>query len=239
MRTLLYCLGILLALASCSDQYTIEGRTSITELDGQKLFLKVVKNNEFVSIDSCEVNRGKFHFYGRLDSTEMGALYSDEASIMPVVIEQGDLRINIADSTQLVTGGSLNETLYDFIRKKDRLDNQMAALSHKESQMIMNGEDPDAIQIKLTDEARRISKQSDFLITTFITDNFDNVLGPGMFMILTSSYRYPIITPQIEDILSKATPYFKNNSYVKDYMQTAEENMKRLQNSPSLDEMPR
>ena len=32
-------------------------------------------------------------------------------------------------------------------------------------------------------------------------------------MILTSSYPYPVMTPQIEEIMAKATPYFKNDVY--------------------------
>jgi hypothetical protein len=238
MSKLFYGIVCLLSLSSCVGQYAINGVSTIPSLDGQKIFLKVVNGNDFVSIDSCEINQGKFRFNGRLDSIMMGALYSDDGNLMPIVVEEGDLKVSIADTAQNVSGGSLNETLYEFISKKARLDNQMAALSHKESQMIMDGDDPDAIQIKLSDEARRIAKQSDFLITNFITDNSDNVLGPGMFMIMTSSYRYPIMTPQIEDIMSKVSPYFTNNAYVKDYMRIAQENMKRMQNAPDLEEMP-
>ena len=47
-------------------------------------------------------------------------------------------------------------------------------------------------------------------------------------MILTSGYPYPILTPQIEEIMSKATPYFKNNAYVQRYMQAAHENMQQM-----------
>ena len=67
------------------------------------------------------------------------------------------------------------------------------------------------------------------LETSFIIDNFDNVLGPGVFMMLCSGYKYPILTPQIEDIMSKATDKFKNNPFVMDYYRTACENMQRMQ----------
>ena len=48
-------------------------------------------------------------------------------------------------------------------------------------------------------------------------------------MMITSGYRYPILTPQIEDIMSKATDKFKNNPYVSDYYKTATENEARMQ----------
>ena len=37
------------------------------------------------------------------------------------------------------------------------------------------------------------------------------------------SFPYPVLTPQIEDIMSKATAKFKNDPYVKEYYQTANE----------------
>lgn len=47
-------------------------------------------------------------------------------------------------------------------------------------------------------------------------------------MILTSSYPYPVMTPQIEEIMAKATPYFKNDVYVKNYIKAAKENMEQM-----------
>ena len=48
-------------------------------------------------------------------------------------------------------------------------------------------------------------------------------------MMITSRFKYPILTPQIEEIMTKATDKFKNNPYVKDYYQTANENEARMQ----------
>ena len=72
-------------------------------------------------------------------------------------------------------------------------------------------------------EAARLAQQEDSLVTNFIVENFDNVLGPGVFMMMTSGYPYPVLTPQIEDIMSKATKKFKDDPYVKEYYRTANE----------------
>jgi hypothetical protein len=40
------------------------------------------------------------------------------------------------------------------------------------------------------------------------------------------------MNPWIESIVMKATPYFKENPYVKAYLADAETNMKRLQVTP-------
>ena len=74
-------------------------------------------------------------------------------------------------------------------------------------------------------------------MTGFITENFDNVLGPGIFMMMTSSFQYPELTPWIEDIMSKATDNFKNDPYVKEYMEAAQK-IQNMQNGLAQPDMP-
>jgi hypothetical protein len=229
MNKILYALAVIAAFTSCANSYNVQGASSISSLDGSKLYLKAIKNNELKNIDSCDVVHGKFHFSGVLDTVRMVNLFMDEESIMPVVLEQGEIVIKIDNASQSVGGTPLNDKLYKFIDKHNQLDNQMQELSHKQSQMLLDGIDESEINEKLAIEAKKIAREEDQLVTTFIVDNFDNVLGPGVFMMITSMYKYPILTPQIEDIMSKATDKFKNNPYVKDYYRTATENEARMQ----------
>ena len=155
-------------------------------------------------------------------------LFMDDQSIMPVVLEEGEIVIKIDNASQKVGGTPLNEKLYDFIDKHSQLDNRMNELAHKQSQMMLEGIDEDEINQKLSIEAEKIAKEEDQLVTSFIIENFDNVLGPGVFMMITSGYQYPILTPQIEEIMFRAKPYFKNNTYVKSYMEAARQNMEKI-----------
>lgn len=230
MNKLLYVsLAVISVLTSCANSYSVQGSSSISSLDGSKLYLKAIKNNELQNIDSCDVVHGQFQFSGVLDTVRMVNLFLDDESIMPVVLENGEITINIDNANQTVSGTPLNEKLYKFLNKHNQLDNQMSELSHKQSQMMLEGIDEREINEHLTQEAAKIAQEEDKLVTTFIVDNFDNVLGPGVFMMITSGYKYPILTPQIEDIMSKATEKFKNNPYVKDYYRTATENEARMQ----------
>jgi hypothetical protein len=104
----------------------------------------------------------------------------------------------------------------------------MNELSHRQSQMLLDGIDEQEIDERLSAEANAIAAEEDELVTKFVVNNFDNVLGPGVFMMITSQYRFPVLTPQIEDIMSKATEKFKNDPYVKDYYKTAQENEARM-----------
>lgn len=235
MNKILYTLALVAALTSCVGSYNVEGSSSITALDGSKLYLKAIKNNQLKNLDSCEVVHGEFHFSGTLDSIRMASLYMDDESVMPIVLEKGDIVVKIEAGRQIVSGTPLNDSLYVFIEEHNRLSNQMNELSHKQSKMLLDGIDEAAINEQLSLEAAKIASDEDRLVTKFIEANFDNVLGPGVFMMITSQYRYPILTPQIEDLMSKATKVFKEDPYVKNYYKTAQENEQRMN---GLEEAP-
>ena len=224
-------------LTSCASSYNVRGTSSVSALDGSKLYLKAVKNNDLKNIDSCEVVHGEFHFAGLLDTVRMVSLFMDDESIMPIVLEEGEVVIRIENAVQSVSGTPLNDSLYVFIDKHNQLSNRMNELSHRQSQMLLDGIDEEEINRQLSAEANEIAIEEDQLVTKFICDNFDNVLGPGVFMMITSQYRYPVLTPQIEDIMSKATQKFKSDPYVRDYYQTAQENEARMNGTKDLDDV--
>lgn len=74
-------------LASCSRKYKIEGSSSVTSLDGKMLFLKTLRNGEWVAVDSAEVIHGLFKMNGKADSVMVVTLYMDHEGIMPLVLE--------------------------------------------------------------------------------------------------------------------------------------------------------
>ena len=224
-------------LTSCASSYNVHGTSSVSAMDGSKLYLKTVKNGELQSIDSCEVVHGEFHFAGLLDTVRMASLFMDDESIMPLVLEEGEVVIRIENALQSASGTPLNDSLYVFIDKHNQLTDRMAELSHRQSQMLLDGIDEDQIDRQLSIEANEIAQEEDKLVTQFICDNFDNVLGPGIFMMITSQYRYPVLTPQIEDIMSKATEEFKNNPYVREYYQAAQENEARMNGTKDMDDV--
>ena len=224
-------------LTSCASSYNVHGTSSVSAMDGSKLYLKTVKNGELQSIDSCEVVHGEFHFAGLLDTVRMASLFMDDESIMPLVLEEGEVIIRIENALQSASGTPLNDSLYVFIDKHNQLTDRMAELSHRQSQMLLDGIDEDQIDRQLSIEANEIAQEEDKLVTRFICDNFDNVLGPGIFMMITSQYRYPVLTPQIEDIMSKATEEFKNNPYVREYYQAAQENEARMNGTKDMDDV--
>lgn len=70
-------------LASCTSKYRIEGTSSVNSLDGKMLYLKTMRDGEWVKLDSAEVVHGLFSMKGKVDSVQMVTLYMDDESIMP------------------------------------------------------------------------------------------------------------------------------------------------------------
>ena len=214
MNKVLYALFSLLALTSCANSYNIQGSSNVSTLDGRKLYLKILKDNDFKSIDSCDVVHGQFRFAGTLDSLRMANIFMDDESVLPLVLEDGDITIKIDNTQQTVSGTPLNDKLFKFFNKYNQLKNQEAELVHKHDQAIMNGSNMSVVNQRLNSEAERLTQKEDELVTQFVCDNFDNVLGPGVFFMVTIGMQYPELTPWIEDIMSKATDAFKNDPYV-------------------------
>ncbi len=226
MKIVLYSLFLLVTIASCSGSYNIQGTSNLSNLDGQMLYLKVVKDQTMKNLDSCDVLHGQFSFAGNIDSVKMASLYVNEENMMPVVLESGEITIQITQTQQTVSGTPLNDKLFAFLKSYDQLQNQSYELVHKHDIAIMDGSNMDIVNRQLSEEYILINERLDKLVTTFITDNFDNVLGPGVFMMVTNGYPYPVFTPWIDDIMSRATKTFKNDPYVKAYVEEA----KRIQN---------
>lgn len=224
MNKILYAFITLLAMTSCANSYNIQGTSNVSTLDGRMLYLKILKNNDFKNIDSCDVVHGQFHFDGNLDSVRMANIFMDDEAVLPLVLESGDINVKLDDAQQIVSGTPLNDKLFKFFKKYQQLQNQQMELVHKHDQAIMNGSDMEMVTRKLNEEAIRLGDQEDKLVTSFVTENFDNVLGPGVFFMVTMRNQYPMLSPWIEDIMSKATEHFKNDPYVKDYYQKAQEN---------------
>lgn len=220
---------LIILKCACDKQPTILGETNVPELDGRMLYLKAYKEGDLVDIDSAQVVHGRFHFTYVADSVIMANLFIGDESLMPVVLDGSPLNISIGDRERKVIGSALNDTLFQFIRRKTAIDEQLAEIPHRESQMIMDGLNHDDIVAQLNLEIDSLSRLEDAMLMSFIKDNMDNVLAPGVFMIITSALPYPVLTPAIEELVTLGSESFRSNAYVQDYLRMARENMEKME----------
>ena len=217
-----------LVLTACQKPLKVEGTTTLPALEGRMLSLRAYSGGELAVIDSARVIHGRFTFNVPADSVVMASLFLGDESVMPVVLDGGPVEISITENDHRASGTALNDTLYNFVRLKREIDQKLAELPRRESQMILEGLNHDEILAQLNSEAAVLGAQSDALVTTFIKEHMDDVLGPGVFMIATSGYPYPVMSPQIEEIITFASDEFKNDAYVRDYVRAARENEEKM-----------
>lgn len=225
---LIFTLLFLLVFTSCASEYQIKGTSSVSRLDGKMLFVKVPQADGMMNVDSAEVVHGMFKMQGEIDSTMIASLYMDDQSIMPLVMEKGSIEIQIDNARITVKGTPLNERLYDFVGKKSSLDDRAYEVERMESRMIMDGESMDVIEREINKEREKLSEEMDALVKTFIQDNYENVLGPGVFIMLCNGFPYPLLTPLLEEIVDNAPDSFKSHDLIKEYLEAARENMEKL-----------
>ena len=229
-----------LLFASCSNKYNIDGTSSVTSLDGKLLSLRTMtENGEWIVVDSAGVEHGSFKMSGEVDSVIMVMLCLNDDAIMPVILERGHMKLSISNADARVSGTPLNNALYEFIDRRNELQSRLNELERRETQLILEGGNYDEIQAEIAAEAKTLSEEASTQVKSFITDNYENILGPSVFVMLYGSLPYPIMTEQIEDIMRTAPMSFKENVFVKNYLSTAKENMKRIEEQRKLEESSR
>lgn len=224
-----------LTLSSCAGSYNIQGSSNVSDLDGQKLYLKVPKGDAMVNLDSCDVVHGQFTFNGNTDSARIAHIYMDDKNLMvPIVVEKGDITVKLDNSVQKISGTPLNDKISEFWNRFLQIQYQYADLDHEQSASLLNGQDEAEVNQRLVKRALTIFSKYDKMFTKFVTDNYNNVLGPWAFLTRVSYDSAPGLYPAwmsdymlmnalnqlpswIEYIMVKAPDSFKNDPDVKEF----------------------
>ena len=242
MNRILYALMATVLLASCSSSYNITGTSSVQMLDGKKLYLKNVRNDQKEKIDSCDVVHGQFKFYGNIDSVRVVNLFIDDIYVTPIVLESGDIFVKIDNSQTTVGGTELNQELDHFMKSFFRLQDKVMDIEHEQNQSIMEGLDEQETMTALYNKLIGLSQQKDTLFTSVVTTNYENVLGPWAFVYRvsyeTDPYNYPYpswmtnvlytramqeLPSWIEYIMAKAPLEFKQDAEVASFYKAFQE----------------
>jgi hypothetical protein len=225
MRQISLFLLLLLGLSACSSQYNIDGNSSLACLDGKKLYLRVPKTKgaavNRVSIDSCVVVHGRFSFGGRVDSISLAEVYVDNQVLMPVVLEGGQLLLQVDNYAQTITGGPLNDRLSDFMTQRARLDNELWELDRTANRLLYSGKDMMQVTAMFASRQQALVEKIEHLENKFILDNINNVLGEDYFLKLTEQLPFPVMTKQLLTIIEQAPASFRRHPLIHRYLLAA------------------
>ena len=213
MNRILYTFVAVIALASCAENYetyNIQGVSSVSMEHGNTLALKVFRDTSLADLDSCEMVHGNFSFAGRIDTTQLGFIVIDNLEQpVPLVIENGFISVHIDRGMSRVSGTPLNDKLYDYLAHYNQLRNYSDELKSR------------------TLDVNMLQSRKDSLETNFIIENSDNVAGFYAFLQMVSELveTQRLITPQLEEIMHRASKSFRTNPFVVNYYREAQELM--------------
>lgn len=232
----LFCFMLFGGMAvSCSTMYQIEGSSAVSSLDGKTLYLRVFENDgQWAVVDSADVEHGNFKMTGDVDSVRMVTLYMNGEALMPLILESGKIKVEISNAGLTARGTTLNDKLYDFIEKRNKFESEFLSMDRREAQMVMEGGNIDEIREQLSKESDKLTEEMNMYVKDFIAENSENALGPSIFMMLCSSLPYPVMTPQIEDIMRVVPTRFKENPLIREFLDKAKENMQLMQENQRL-----
>ncbi|MBR4553666.1 MAG: DUF4369 domain-containing protein [Bacteroidaceae bacterium] len=219
MRNCSAILSLILMLASCATNYNVQGTTSISRFDGKTAYIGLPTSDGRMAYDSAQINHGEFYFYGDVDSTVFAYLFVGGERVMPVVLETGNLSLQVGSLTQRASGTPLNDRLTRFFHQHGKIEDELYAIQQECMEMLIRGHQMDEVKDRYARRQQKLMRKLVDLETQFVQDNYNNVLGPNIFMLITSQEPFPVMTDQVRTILKKAPPQFLQDPYVRSYIQ--------------------
>ena len=213
---------LVLTFTSCASQYNIDGNSSLACLDGKKLYLRTKsyaqQSTHTINLDSCVVIHGRFSFGGNADSITLAEVYMEDQILMPVVIEGGELLMQVDNYGQTVTGGPLNERLTEFMQRRLRYSSELWELERKARKLLFSGVPIERVEAQFAPKRDAIVQKIEDLEVKFVLDNHNNALGTGYFMQLADQLGFPTMSAQLRRIVEKAPASFLRNPQVSNYL---------------------
>lgn len=226
MKKSLFLLPLLLTTLSCAEKsYFIDGNSSQLMFDGKMAYLREISPFHIQPIDSCEVIHGHFQMSGPVDSIICVSLFMGDDNYFPLVLENGEIKISIENTSVNISGTPLNDRLYRFLTDRDSIIFRLNELTENHSRMFFPTMSPFDMHPQLHTDEMEYIKVLDQLEASFIKDNYDNVLGITWFLELCRRterrYGYPALTPQIQYIYDHAPKQFRRNRDIERYIKAS------------------
>lgn len=208
--------------SSCSNSYHISGDIRSGFFEGHTLTLRVLQDSVWSIIDSVEVIHGHFNTIGTVKQPQMATLFCQEYALLPLVLEGGNINVILNGHLVEAKGTPMNNKLYGFFDERKELTYQLDDLDQRVANMVVSGYSIDQAQDLVSSQRKAINEVLATQSRTFIKENYNNVLGPNVFMMLCANLPYPKISDNLKSILLEAPEEFKMRPGIKIYALAAQ-----------------
>lgn len=188
MRKTLLLLGFILALASCSADYTIEGSID-GAIDGDSVILGYSVNGiNFTETDRTVIEQGKFKFAGKTNGSKIyyiGYEHTPEPTYVLFFLEGGDIKAEIHPGSYKVTGTPANNLNYDV---EVQLAEYLGRMNELERQIMTDTLMADSTKSVMVLTAMETQRDAILYIKDVIRNNITSIVG--MFLLVQYDYYF-------------------------------------------------
>ena len=182
---------LIILTTSCSSSYTVEGTNSLTQLNGKTVYLKLFINNEWVTVNSADIIHSNFKMTGEIKEYPLlTTLFIDNLPITPLILEPGNISINLNRANLTIQGTALNNKLNIFHHQKQALD-------FKLNEAFVNDK---------TEHIYCLNDAREALIKEFALNNKENILGPTIISFYNEDFPELLSNEDIKELLS--SPFY-------------------------------
>lgn len=209
-----------LLFSSCGGNgFVVEGTVTGIDLDGDTLTLKRYTGDVLADVSDAVVGDGEFEFEGVADEPYVAGLFFGEVLVMPLIIENGDIEVEITDNWALAKGTELNDAFNTYLQSISSFNYEIANVSRLEARMIMDGVNPDSAKVFMEESFEKSYESMKAYIAGFVQEHYEDILGPFAFKQWFGQMYYPMSDTLFKRIIDEAPPVFRNNAEVKAMME--------------------
>lgn len=176
------------------------------------------QDDRYNMLDSAVIIHGRFEMEGTIDSAKFVTLYVGYNRSFPIILESGEIQVNLANTSVSVKGTPLNEKLYTFLATRDSLVYRIASLPMEIAQLHLSGFSLFEITEIQDSKEAELKIALDDLETKFVKDNYDNILGVTWFLEMCTrvceAYGFPVMTNRLKEIYEQSPRSFKRNPQI-------------------------
>ncbi|MDO9154501.1 MAG: TlpA disulfide reductase family protein [Paludibacter sp.] len=183
MKRIAHCIfSIVLFICCTPNHYKIEGITVNQDLNGQTVFIKERINRVWNSIDSVNIEHGKFSFQGTCDSSRVVYMFctlpSGENIRKPFVLESGKISVKLDGKEFTFSGTKQNDLLQTYQNGKNDFFKRVEANYFAIKDITQTDEQKAAYDFKI----QELNNEEVAYDLKYVQENVNTIVGTHIFV---------------------------------------------------------
>lgn len=226
MRKILGMLLLAFAVYSCQnakDEFQIKG--NISGVDKGKVYLLKVVQGMPQTVDSTDVEAGKFSFKGKMETPDLRVLRLNERDYFAqFFLDNSKITVEAQKDSLAktkITGSPSQDIFMSFVNEMEKVGKQVGAIQDKYRNAIQNNKTEEADNARIDYQA--LMDNNMVYTKNFVKEHANSVVAA---YITLNQLAPQVDASELDSIVSKFPPELDNSEYVKQLKEIIEKNKK-------------